>query len=390
MQCQPPSLLKGRKIKKNTFFPPLRRGGALLGGGVMKKQYTWAEDLIDWFLVNQREMPWRTDPQPYKVWISEIMLQQTQVVTVIPYFDRFIDRFPDVQTLAEADQSDVLKYWEGLGYYSRARNLHKAAQSVLEFFNGVLPADYDRLQTIQGIGPYIAAAIGSIAFGIKVPVVDGNVFRVVTRYYGIFEDISKPKTRDIIFKELEPVIKKCNASHFNQGLMELGALVCSPTSPDCKLCPLNKSCFAYMNNKISELPVKAKKKAVPQMNVAIAIVEKDGKILIAKRRQNQMLGGLWEFPGGKQEAGESLEETVVRELREETGMTVEIIKRLTDVRHVFSHFKLTITPFICSHVKGIAKAITSDDVKWIKISDFDKYPFPTVNKKIIKEYLKKI
>ena len=355
----------------------------------MTNKQSWAERLLEWFQKHQRDMPWRSDPKPYNVWISEIMLQQTQVVTVIPYFDRFIKRFPTVHVLAESDQSDVLKHWEGLGYYSRARNLHKAAKSVVEFYSGTLPSDYDKLQTVPGIGPYIAAAITSIAFGHHVPVVDGNVFRVITRYKGIYDDISKPKTRKLIFNELVPVIQAVNPSHFNQGLMELGALVCSPTSPDCSACPLSEDCYALRESKILDLPVKAKKKAVPKINVAIAIVEDKGKILIAKRKQDQMLGGLWEFPGGKQELGETLEETVIRELKEETGLTITIEKKLSDVLHVFSHFKLTITPFVCKKEKGTAKALSSDEVKWINVSAFDKYPFPTVNKKIINEYLAK-
>ena len=205
---------------------------------------TWRDQLLNWFNEHQREMPWRSNPLPYNVWVSEIMLQQTQVDTVIPYFNRFLDRFPTVHDLAKAPQDDVLKLWEGLGYYSRARNLHKAAKHVSQELNGELPSDYEGLQTILGIGPYCAAAITSIAFGNPVPVVDGNVFRVFTRFWGIYEDIKLPTTRKMLFDRLTPEIQHVNPSSFNQGIMELGALVCSPKQPKCSSCPLSSDCFA--------------------------------------------------------------------------------------------------------------------------------------------------
>ncbi|MBT5855806.1 A/G-specific adenine glycosylase, partial [bacterium] len=205
----------------------------------------WVSELLAWFNSEQRDMPWRDDVQPYKTLVSEVMLQQTQVVTVIPYFNRFIDAFPTIQELANADLQQVLKLWEGLGYYSRARNLQKAAKFVCEDLQGVFPSTYKALMELPGVGPYIAAAIISIAFDTPVPVVDGNVLRVFTRYWGIDDDIRDAKVRKTLFDRLTPYIESSrDPSSFNQGIMELGALICSPKSPDCSVCPIREECYA--------------------------------------------------------------------------------------------------------------------------------------------------
>jgi A/G-specific adenine glycosylase len=316
------------------------------------------------------------------------MLQQTQVDTVIPYFNRFLSRFPTVHDLAAAPLDDVLKLWEGLGYYSRARNLHKAAKYVSEELKGELPSDYKGLQTIPGIGPYCAAAITSIAFGNPVPVVDGNVFRVFTRFWGIYEDIKLPATRNMLFDRLTPEIQHVNPSLFNQGIMELGALICSPKQPKCDQCPLSGECFALKTNTINDLPVKAKAKPVPHHNIAVGVIWKDDKLLIGKRKADQMLGGLWEFPGGKQKEKESLQDTVIREIKEETSLDVEIEKQYCSIKHAYSHFKITLHVFKCRYKSGKEQANTTDEVKWISIHDIDTYAFPKANIKaldIIKE-----
>jgi len=349
---------------------------------------TWRDQLLNWFNEHQREMPWRSNPLPYNVWVSEIMLQQTQVDTVIPYFNRFLDRFPTVHDLAKAPQDDVLKLWEGLGYYSRARNLHKAAKHVSQELNGELPSDYEGLQTILGIGPYCAAAITSIAFGNPVPVVDGNVFRVFTRFWGIYEDIKLPTTRKMLFDRLTPEIQHVNPSSFNQGIMELGALVCSPKQPKCSSCPLSSDCFALKTGVIYDLPVKAKAKPVPHFNIAVGVIWKEGKLLIGKRKEDQMLGGLWEFPGGKQKENETLQETVIREIKEETSLDVQIDKQYCTIKHAYSHFKITLHVFKCTYVSGNATANTTDEIKWIPLSEIDTYAFPKANIKaldVIKE-----
>lgn len=343
----------------------------------------WPHRLLKWFSAHQRAMPWRDHPQPYFVWVSEAMLQQTQVDTVIPYFKRFIARFPTVQALAAADQQAVLKLWEGLGYYSRARNLHKAAKLVCEKYNGELPQTYEGLQEIPGIGPYIAAAIVSIAFGKPVPVVDGNVLRVFARFWGIEDDIRDTRTRAALFERLAPVIVRHDPSNFNQAMMELGALVCSPKSPKCGDCPLQKECVAFAQNRTSTLPFKSKKVPVPHYNIAVGVVWQDGKILIGRRKETQMLGGLWEFPGGKMRAGETAEAAAVREVKEETGLVVRVLKKYCTINHAYTHFKITLYAYACEVLSGSAKPHTTDVLKWVQPQALHDYPFPTANKKVI-------
>lgn len=344
----------------------------------------WVSNLVTWFHKNQRVMPWRSNPTPYNVWVSEMMLQQTQVATVIPYFNRFMVCFPTVQRLAEADVDHVLKAWEGLGYYSRARNLHKAARLVVNAFNAELPCDYVELQKIPGIGPYCAAAIGSIAFGVKVPVVDGNVLRVFTRFWGIKENIAHSKTRVLIFDKLTPFIQTVHASDFNQGIMELGALICKLSQPDCKICPLAFKCVAYKKKLTDVLPVKTKTKKVPHYDIAVAVIWDDTKkILIGQRKKTQMLGGLWEFPGGKINEKESPTDAVIREVKEETNLDVLVGNQLCKIKHAFSHFKITLHVYECHQPKGTLKALSADSLQWVNVDCLEKFAFPTANKKII-------
>jgi A/G-specific adenine glycosylase len=342
----------------------------------------WTQRLLKWFDQHQRQMPWRNDPRPYYVWLSEIMLQQTQVDTVIPYFNRFIAAFPDVHALAAADQQEVLKLWEGLGYYSRARNLHKAAQVVVSQHGGELPQPYNDLMAIPGLGPYTAAAVSSIAFGQPVPVVDGNVLRVFCRFWGIDSDIRQPRVRVALQSRLEPFIAKAPPSAFNQAIMELGALVCRPKSPHCSSCPLAGDCVEYRDHRTAELPLKSKRKPVPHHQIAVGIIWQDGNILIGRRRQDQMLGGLWEFPGGKQQPGESLEETAQREIEEETGLRVRVASPYCQVNHGYTHFKITLTAFRCEWVAGEAKPVSTDELRWVRLDELDDYPFPKANIKV--------
>jgi A/G-specific adenine glycosylase len=271
----------------------------------------------------------------------------------------------------------------GLGYYSRARNLHKAAQTIINKHNQTFPTTYESLQTLPGIGPYSAAAISSIVYEEPVPVVDGNVLRVFCRFWEIEDDIRSNKTRDRLFKDLKPYIKKSTPSIFNQAIMECGALICKPQQPNCNKCPLQTECKAYKNNKTGSLPFKSKGKPVPHYNIAISIIYKDNKVLIAKRKQTQMLGGLWEFPGGKQEENEPLEQTAIREAQEECGISIKVNHYIGTVKHAYTHFKITLHIYKCSHLKGTAKPIQSEEIKWIRWEDLEQHPFPTANKKIV-------
>jgi A/G-specific adenine glycosylase len=342
----------------------------------------WPRQLVRWFEREHRPMPWRSDPSPYKVWISEIMLQQTQVVTVIPYFDRFVTRFPSFKVLAQADLQEVLKLWEGLGYYSRARNLHQAARSIVETYGGKPPRTAESLRELPGIGAYTAAAIASIAFGEPVPSVDGNVLRVCSRLWGIDTPMRDKALADDVRARLTPLIRTVNPSHFNQAMMETGALICKPHTPHCGQCLLSRHCVAFKKKLTAVLPVVEKAAKVPRYRVAVGVIWKKGRLLIARRRENQMLGGLWEFPGGKLQKGETPEQAVTREIKEETGLVVRVGAAYATVNHAYSHFKITLTAFRCEWVSGRAHPKASEELKWIAPGELSDYPMPRANRRI--------
>lgn len=342
------------------------------------------QDLLDWYQLHKRELPWRKTDSPYRIWVSEIMLQQTRVDTVIPYYNRFLEAFPTVYDLAEADQQHVLKLWEGLGYYSRGRNLHQAAKTVVQHFDGELPDDYDSITKLKGIGPYTAAAILSIAFDKKHAVVDGNVIRVLSRYFGIKDDIRSGKTKKQIQRLADEMIPENQPGDFNQAVMELGATVCTPSKPLCSQCPLSAECVAYQTVQTDSIPYKSPAKKVPHHHIGVGlIVNEKNELLISLRPNNVMLGGLWEFPGGKQEADEKIKETVRRELYEELDVTVQVFGRFMQLKHAYSHFKITMHAFWCSIIQGTPKPISGKELRWVPLSEIDQFPFPKANKTLI-------
>jgi len=343
-------------------------------------------ELLGWYHRHKREMPWRDSPDFWKVWVSEIMLQQTQVETVRPYFAHFISKFPDVHSLALAEEQDVLKAWEGLGYYTRARNLQKAARKVSGELNGQLPQGFSGLLTLPGLGPYSAAALASIVFGEPVPAVDGNVFRVFTRLTELGSDISRPQTRTQVFGILSDVISGFPPGDFNQAMMELGAMVCKPRQPDCTACPFNGICASFKNGTQLRFPVKKKATVKPHHHIGVGICMREGKVLIARRHEKQMLAGLWEFPGGKIEPGETEEDCIVREMREETGLTVELVRKIGVTDHAFTHFSITLNAWICNWLSGEAQPLSGSEIRWVLPQELDSYPFPKANKEIIKEF----
>lgn len=337
--------------------------------------------LLDWYQEHKREMPWRGEKDPYKIWISEIMLQQTRVDQARPYFENFMELFPTVHDLANTDQQQVLKAWEGLGYYSRARNLHAASKIIVDDFDGKLPESYDEIIKLKGIGPYTAAAITSIAFGQPNAVVDGNVIRVITRYYGIEDDVRSSKTTKQVQQLVNELISQENPADFNQAMMELGATVCSPTKPDCLNCPIQSGCVATKIAKTDVIPYKSKAKKKPHKVIGVGIIEReDGKVLIALRPENAMLGGLWEFPGGKQEKRETIQQTVERELHEELDVEVHAYKEFMNLKHTYSHFSITMHAYFCTLISGTPKPKSSQEIRWVEKSELADYPFPKANK----------
>lgn len=347
-----------------------------------------AADLLDWFHQNKRTMPWRQTSDPYSIWISEIMLQQTQVSTVIPYYKRFLKKFPEVGNLADAPQQSVLKAWEGLGYYSRARNMHKAAQQVVSEYNSTFPDTFDELLDLKGIGPYTAAAVSSIAFNRQQAVVDGNVIRVLSRYFGIKDDVRRSKVKSEIQDIADSLIPEDSPGDFNQAVMELGATVCVPKNPICSSCPLSARCAAYKTAETNIIPYKSPRKKVPHHQIGVGLIKNsEGKLLIALRPDDAMLGGLWEFPGGKKETGESIETTVERELHEELGVKVEVGDKFMDLKHAYSHFKITLHAYWCTIKSGTPKPKSSTDLNWVTLKEIDDYPFPKANKVLIEKLL---
>lgn len=345
-------------------------------------------DLLDWFDKNKRTMPWRETSDPYKIWISEIMLQQTQVATVIPYYNRFLEKFPTVDSLANATQQSVLKVWEGLGYYSRARHMHAAAKEVVENYGSTFPDTYSELLNLKGIGPYTAAAVSSIAFQRHHAVVDGNVIRVLSRYFGIRDDVRRSKVKSEIQTLADSILSKERPGDFNQAVMELGATICTPTQPSCGSCPLSPNCIAYKKSETDTIPYKSPRKKVPHHHIGVGLItDSDERLLISLRPDDAMLGGLWEFPGGKKEKGEAIKSTVKRELREELGVNVSVGDKFMDLKHAYSHFKITLHAFWCKIESGSPSPNSSEELRWVSLSEIDEYPFPKANKVLIEKLL---
>ncbi|MEO0458678.1 MAG: A/G-specific adenine glycosylase [Cyanobacteria bacterium P01_A01_bin.114] len=340
------------------------------------------KSLRRWYADCGRDLPWRRSRDPYAIWISEIMLQQTQVKTVIPYYERWLAQFPSVETLAAADQQQVLKAWEGLGYYARARNLHQAAQQIVERHQGQFPDSFEDAIALRGIGRTTAGGILSAAFNQPVAILDGNVKRVLARIVAL--DRPPSKALDPLWQLSEQVLDPKYPRSFNQALMDLGATLCTRHNPACLLCPWQTHCAAYRQNRQSEIPMTEARGPLPHKHIGVAVIyDSEGRILIDRRKQEGLLGGLWEFPGGKIEPNESVEDCVRREIKEELGIEIEVQNRLITIEHAYTHFKVTLNVFNCVHLSGTPKPIECDEVKWVTLNDIDQYPFPKANGQII-------
>jgi len=351
---------------------------------------------LDWLASARRDLPWRHERAPYAVWISEIMLQQTQAATVVPYFERWMARFPTVYALADASVDDVLKAWEGLGYYSRARNLHRAAQQVVAQHRGELPADREALLRLPGIGRYTAGAILSLAFGQPEPVLDGNVRRVLCRLCDIAGDPRTPSVERRLWGLAGALVEAApsgRAGDLNEGLMELGALVCTPGSPDCPACPWADVCLAHARGTEAGRPTRTTRSPIPHYDMAAGVIEDaEGRYLIVQRPADGMLGGLWGFPGsapGACEAGK-LADCLVDALRTTLGIEVEIARAMPIIRHAYSHFRITLYPFRCHLLAGEPRAPGYPAARWVTGKELADYAFPVTDRKIAKALLQQV
>ncbi|MGE5676351.1 MAG: A/G-specific adenine glycosylase [Mycobacterium leprae] len=338
--------------------------------------------LLNWFATHGRDLPWRRSQDPYRIWVSEVMLQQTRVDTVIPYYERWFTLFPTIQALAAAPEEQVLKAWEGLGYYSRARNLHRAAQEVLSRFDGVVPDDLPAMLSLPGVGSYTAGAVLSIAYGRDLPAVDGNVLRVLSRLLLITADVAQPATRRLLEQAATQLIPAGQARDFNQALMELGALICTPTSPRCAICPVAAFCRAREEGRQEELPVKAKAKAPRAVAMVAGVISHGGKVMIVRRPSAGLLGGLWEFPGGEQPDGLTAEQALHVLLSERHGLTLELEAQLCRVKHVFTHLVWDLAAFTAVPAPESRIPPQTDRLHWVTPEQLQAYALPVAHQKI--------
>jgi A/G-specific adenine glycosylase len=349
-----------------------------------------AQALLSWYARHARQLPWRVPPaesalrrpDSYAVWVSEVMLQQTQVDTVIPYFQRWMVKFPDVASLAAASEQEVLSAWEGLGYYSRARNLHKAARQVASQHGGQLPAEVSALRALPGIGRYTAGAIASIAFGLDEPALDGNIRRVFARLYDLRQPARSPQGEKLLWEWVRQNLPAGKGGDYHQALMDLGATLCTPRSPTCLLCPLQSACEAYALGVQEQRPVELPRRVVPHVTVTAAVLVRAGLVLIARRPADGLLGGLWEFPGGKQQAGEDLPACLRRELQEELGVSVSVGEPLGVYRHAYTHFRVTLHAFLCNLDSGELQALAHSELRWTAPSDLPSFPMGKIDRQI--------
>jgi len=344
----------------------------------MKSSSSFAKTLNAWYRRHARELPWRITTDPYKIWISEVMLQQTTVNAVIPYYEQWIKIFPTVHHVAKAPEQKILKVWQGLGYYSRPKNIHKSAKIIAGQCQGRIPENPVDLKKLPGFGPYTVGAVLSIAFDQRQPIIDANVRRVIMRFTATegFADTSKDSE---ILMFLDQVMPKTNLRTFNQALMELGALICRNQNPHCLMCPLKAQCLGYEKG-IQEVIPKPKKKIIKDIDVAVGILRRNGKYFIQKRPSNGLLADLWEFPGGKIERGESPGEALKRELQEELDIEIGPFRHLMDVRHYYTQFRVNLYVALC---EPLSYPKANGSRKWSTIKGLRRYPMPSGSAKIV-------
>jgi len=341
------------------------------------------KELHTWFKNNKREFPWRVDRTPYKVWVSEVMLQQTRASVVISYFERWMALFPDIKALAAATTEQVIKAWEGLGYYSRARNLHAAAQKIVNEFGGTIPSTRSHLETIRGLGPYTIGAILSFGFQQRAPAVDGNVTRVLSRYFCIEENVCKQSVKRQIEGKADALLDENEPWITSEALIELGATVCQP-KPKCSECPLQKNCIGLQQNKASSLPIKNQEPETTILRRAVALIEAEGKILLKQGKAGELMADLYEFPYFEMGKERWPREKTMREILKKWDLKVESTGIFAEVRHTFTRYKAYLYPerFQARCTKTI------ENYRWVNREELSSLPFSAGHRKIVQEFLK--
>jgi A/G-specific adenine glycosylase len=343
--------------------------------------------MLKWYDSGDVPMPWRGSRDPYRVLLSEVMLQQTRIATVEKYYARFLHRFPTIQDLAAAPMDDVLKCWEGLGYYARARNLHRLAQQIVNQHTGQFPSSAETLRRLPGIGRYTAAAIASIAFNQTVAVLDGNVIRVLSRLIDLTDDVTQPRAEQRLWALAESLLPAARPGDYNQALMDLGRTVCVPRTPDCRHCPVQSFCLAFERHTQHLRPVKKKKAPIPTVRAAAAVIrDVEGRVLLVQRPTQgttTLLGGLWMLPGGNCEPEESYADCLRRCLRQELEIEVNVAGEMAAASQDFSHFHLSLRAFACEMIAGVPRATNGTSLAWATTTDLAKYSLGKADRQLL-------
>ena len=340
-----------------------------------------SKPLLCWYRKSKRPMPWRQTKEPYKIWLSETMLQQTQVQTVIPFYNRWVEKYPDFDSVARADSDSLLKSWEGLGYYNRCHNFHKAVKIIVHKYSSSLPDEIEDFKALPGVGNYTAAAVYSIVYSHSIPVVDGNVNRVMSRLLRLRRFTPYNKKR--ILSTLNKWIDKTRPGDFNQAMMELGSIICLPKIPKCEDCPLKPFCGGAISGHPELYPYSKIKKSLPWQNVVTGVIWRNDSFLILKRSGYNHLNNLWELPGGKTQIKNKPHPQLAELLKNKYKLDVSIKNKIGEINHRYSHFGITLSGFHCSLIKG-TKPEVSQPYRWIRQTEINRYAFPKANHKLFK------